>query len=110
MAVSALAPAAAQERWIHMGEEVFRLTADQEQAVRAVGYRDRVCDTCGGTKKFTVPDANSPGGRLTRPCITCSAVGRIWATPREWERHDRGALRQTKTDQQIAEILKRDES
>jgi len=55
----------------YTGEEI------QEKARRA-NHIACACYTCEGDLEFRVPDANSPGGRLTRPCSTCNEHGRVW--------------------------------
>lgn len=49
----------------------------QAQA-RRLNHVSQVCPLCYGRLTFTVPDANSPDGRLTRPCSQCNQHGRVW--------------------------------
>jgi hypothetical protein len=90
-----------------MNGEVFLLSAEQEQHAKEIGYLEKTCPDCEGSGRFSITNANSATGWITHPCSSCGAIGRVWATEREWEKHHRGALGQIKNDRQMAEILKR---
>ena len=70
--------------------EIFRLSPEQADKARALGYHPYPCEECNGEGKSILEKGKQKNGQLERLCGKCKGTGRMWATNSEWEEYKQG--------------------